>query len=228
MMNKTKRKMIMMLAAVTAVSAFAGCGTAKEDEVQTLESYAEDSEKPAAEGPSDPVAEAEDSKSANADADEAKDNGEKGDSIFASMDTTTLDGEKMDSSVFAKNKVTLVNLWNIGCTPCVEELPILDQLNKDLEGTGAAIMGLYFASPEYLEMERAEIEEILSKAGAEYPQLTLSEDMINSETIGAVQAFPTTYVVDSEGNIVNKIEGSNDYDGWKAFIEKELEKAEAK
>ena len=36
--------------------------------------------------------------------------------IFTNMDTTDIDGNKMDSSIFAKNKVTLVNVWNVGCT----------------------------------------------------------------------------------------------------------------
>lgn len=212
MMNKRKIMMVLMtLATVTAVSAFAGCGTAKDNAAQTQEKSSEDSGSPTE--TADPVAESQNSSE------------EKDDNFFSSMDTTTLDGEKVDASVFAKNKVTLVNLWNIGCTPCVEELPILDKLNKEFEGKDAAIMGLYFASPDYLEQERADIEDILSKAGAEYPQITLSQEMSDSETIMSVQAFPTTYVVDSQGNIVNKIEGSNDYDGWKAFIEKELEKA---
>lgn len=45
--------------------------------------------------------------------------------IFTNMDTTDIDGNKMDSSIFAKNKVTLVNVWNVGCTPCVNEILIL-------------------------------------------------------------------------------------------------------
>lgn len=211
MMNKRKMMMVLMtLTTVTAASAFAGCGTVKDNTAaQTQESASADTAKAA-------------------DTDTAKDTSENkdGDTFFSALDTTTLTGDKADASVFAKNKVTLVNLWNIGCTPCVQEIPFLGQLSKDYEGKGAGIVGLYYASPEYLEQERADIEDILSKAGAEYPQLTLTQEMNDSETIANVQVFPTTYVVDSEGNIVNKLEGSRDYDGWKSVIEEELKKAE--
>ena len=49
--------------------------------------------------------------------------------IFTNMDTTDIDGNKMDSSIFAKNKVTLVNVWNVGCTPCVNEILIRSIVN---------------------------------------------------------------------------------------------------
>lgn len=148
-----------------------------------------------------------------------------GPDIFKTMDTVDMNGEKVDSTVFAENTLTFVNLWNVGCTPCVQEIPILDQLNDEYEGKGVAIKGLYFSMGAGLtDDERKEINEILENAEADYQQITLSEDMINHEVIRDIQAFPTTFVVDSEGNIVNGYIGSNDYEGWKETIEKELER----
>lgn len=147
--------------------------------------------------------------------------------IFSSMETVDLNGKKVDSSVFAENKLTLVNLWNIGCTPCVQELPVLDEINKEYAEKGVAIKGLYFSATSTLsDEESAAISEVLEMAGAEYQQLTLSEAMINDEVIKGIQAFPTTFVVDSNGKILKAVEGSNDYDGWKAFIESELAKVQ--
>lgn len=147
--------------------------------------------------------------------------------MFKTMNTVDLEGNAADSSVFAENTITLVNLWNAGCVPCIDELPAFDKLNKEYEGKGAAIKGLYYSEAAGLsDDEKEEVNGILEKAGAEYQQLTLSEDMINDNEMQSIQAFPTTYVVDSEGNIVNRIEGSNDYEGWKEFIEEELKKAE--
>lgn len=149
---------------------------------------------------------------------------ESGPDIFKTMDTVDMNGEKADASMFAENTLTFVNLWNVGCTPCVQEIPVLDQLNDEYEEKGVAIKGLYFSFTSTLsEEEREAITEILEAADADYQQLTLSEDMINHEVIQGIQAFPTTFVVDSEGNIVDTIIGSNDYEGWKERIEKELE-----
>jgi len=65
--------------------------------------------------------------------------------------------------------------------------------------------------------------DILKKAKSTYQQLTVSEDMLQDKTL-ILQSFPTTFFVDKDGNIVDSIEGSNDYDGWKAKIDEVLEK----
>ena len=61
----------------------------------------------------------------------ASDSNTSANDIFTNMNTTDLDGNKVDSSIFANNKVTLVNVWNVGCTPCVNEIPDLDKLNSE-------------------------------------------------------------------------------------------------
>ena len=52
-------------------------------------------------------------------------------SVFPSFQAKDLDGNKVDSSIFSQNAVTVVNFWFNGCTPCVEELPALNKLNGD-------------------------------------------------------------------------------------------------
>lgn len=49
------------------------------------------------------------------------------------MKTEDINGNKVDSSIFSKYKLTVVNVWNTGCTPCVGEIPTLDKLNKEYE-----------------------------------------------------------------------------------------------
>lgn len=149
------------------------------------------------------------------------------DKFFSEMETTDLAGNAVDSSVFAENKLTLVNVWNAGCTPCVQEMPILDQLNKDYAEKGVSIKGLVWEFQAGLSDEsRTEVEGIIEQAESEYQQLLVSEKMAESEVLTGLQAFPTTFFIDSEGNIVEKIEGSNDYEGWKANIDKVLKKVE--
>ena len=48
-------------------------------------------------------------------------------SVFPSFQAKDLDGNKVDSSIFSQNAVTVVNFWFNGCTPCVEELPALNK-----------------------------------------------------------------------------------------------------
>lgn len=147
--------------------------------------------------------------------------------LFKSMETVDLEGNQIDTSVFAENKVTLVNVWNVGCTPCIQELGILDALNKEYEGKGAAIRGLYYSfSSEISEEERSEIKEILEAEGAEYPQWQMSQAMLDTDTFQEWSFFPGTFLVDSEGNILDIVGGSRDYEGWKSVIENALEQVD--
>lgn len=143
--------------------------------------------------------------------------------LFKTMETVDLKGERVDSSVFAENKLTVVNAWNQGCTPCVEELPILDKLSNEYKGKGVAIKGLIYDFEEGISDEnREEVETILSEGNIGYQQLLASKDMVESETLKNLTAFPTTYFINDKGEIIDSIEGSSDYDGWKARIEELL------
>ena len=144
--------------------------------------------------------------------------------LFKEMKTEDINGNKVDSSIFSKYKLTVVNVWNTGCTPCVDEIPTLDKLNKEYEKKGVSIKGLLLESGVGLnDEEKKTVEDILKKAKSTYQQLTVAEDMLQDKTL-ILQSFPTTFFVDKDGNIVDSIEGSNDYDGWKAKIDEVLEK----
>lgn len=147
--------------------------------------------------------------------------------LFKGMETVDLEGNPVDSSVFAENKVTLVNVWNTGCTPCIQELGTLDKLNKEYEGKGAAIRGLYHNfSAEISAEEKTEIKEILDAEGAEYPQWQMSQAMLDTDTFREWSFYPGTFLVDSEGNILEVIGGSRDYEGWKNVIENALKQVD--
>lgn len=145
---------------------------------------------------------------------------------FSKLSTTDLDNNPVDASVFAKNKITLVNVWNVGCTPCINEIPYFDQLNKEYEGTGAAILGLYEDFGVGIsDDEMSQIKDILANADASYTQLRIDGTLAQDDMILNIMVFPTTYVVNSEGTIIGTIEGSNDYEGWKATIDSYLDQA---
>lgn len=146
---------------------------------------------------------------------------EKG--VFETMETVDLDGNEVDSAIFADRKITFINTWNTGCSPCVQEIPELERLNNDYADKGAAFTGLYYNFGEELDAEtRSEIDSILSETGASYRQLLISEKMYEDKTISGIYAFPTTFVVNSEGRILDTLIGAHDYDGWKEIADKYL------
>lgn len=150
-----------------------------------------------------------------------------GGDLFKNMAAKDLQGNGMDSSVFKENKLTLINVWNVGCTPCIEEIPVLDKLNREYKDKGVAIKGLYYNfgnDPD--ESERAAIDDILTKAKASYPHIVPSAEMYASDEMQELRAFPTTYFVDAEGTIIRMTEGARDYNGWKRFIDDVLQEVE--
>ncbi len=184
---------------------FTGCGTTKTSNSSTNTGTTQTAESTDSQNNPDSNAETSD------------------DTVFSTLSTTDLSGNPIDSSIFKENKITLINAWNIGCTPCINELPELEKLNKEYETKGAGIKGLYFNFAEDIsDDEMSQINDALSTAGVTYPQLRLTKEMYSSDIMQNVMAFPTTFVVDSNGKILDKIEGSNDYEGWKKVIEKYL------
>lgn len=110
------------------------------------------------------------------------------------------DGNDVDESIFSKNEATLVNFWFNGCSACVNEMPALEEFNKKLKEKGAELIGIN-AGTASDEKGFAEAKEILSKQGATYRNLILPND---HEYVRKIFSFPTTVIVDKNGNIVGQ------------------------
>ena len=72
---------------------------------------------------------------------------------------------------------------------------------------------------------REAAEAVLSETGATYQHLTASEAMADSVELRTLMAYPTTYFVDSEGNVLGYVMRAYDYDGWQEIIEQYLAEA---
>lgn len=217
-MNKTRLwKLLSLALAVTLLLAAAGCGgknaedtapdqTQTMDEPQTPEESADDSALPDTDAvcllPTE--------------------------NMFTAMDTVDLAGNAVDSSFFGDHTLTVVNVWNVGCAPCIEEIPVLDRLDKEYAGRGVAVVGLIYDLEAGLSDDsRAEAEEILADAGAEYLQIVASEAMDQSQELQGLVGFPTTFFVDTDGQIRNTTLGARDYVSWNNLIKSALRDIES-
>ena len=118
---------------------------------------------------------------------------------FAGKD---LDGNDVDSSIFSQNTVTLVNFWFSGCSPCVEELPTLNELNEALKEKGGAVIGINTDTLDGNADMIDEAKKILEEQGAAYQNIYFDSDSDAGEYATSIMAFPTTVLVDSNGNII--------------------------
>ena len=122
---------------------------------------------------------------------------------FPAFEGKDLDGNTVKSSeLFSKNAVTVVNFWFTTCNPCVGELSELDALNKKLAEKGGALIGVNTFTLDGNETAISEAKDVLAKKGATYQNVYFASDGEAGKFTTNIFAYPTTYVVDRNGNIV--------------------------
>ena len=124
---------------------------------------------------------------------------------FPAFEGKDLDGNTVKSDeLFSGNAVTVVNFWFTTCNPCVGELAELDALNKELAEKGGALIGVNTFTLDGDEAAISEAKDVLAKKNATYQNVYFSSDGEAGKFTENIFAYPTTYVVDRNGNIVGE------------------------
>ena len=122
---------------------------------------------------------------------------------FPAFEGKDLDGNTVKSDeLFSANAVTVVNFWFTTCNPCVGELAELDALNKELAEKGGSLIGVNTFTLDGDEAAISEAKDVLAKKGATYQNVYFASDGEAGKFTTNIFAYPTTYVVDRNGNIV--------------------------
>ena len=142
------------------------------------------------------------------------------------FETTDIDGNTYTEKVFSDYDLTLVNAFTTWCSPCVNEMPELEELYQEMKDQGVGVVGMVLDSvsedgtPDDSIVQKAQL--LKEKTGVTYPLLIPDKGFLNGR-ISGLQSFPESFFVDKEGNIVgDPIMGSNTFDGWKEAVEKQL------
>ena len=124
---------------------------------------------------------------------------------FPAFEGKDLDGNTVKSDeLFSANAVTVVNFWFTTCSPCVGELGDLDALNKELAEKGGALIGVNTFTLDGDEAAISEAKDVLAKKGAAYQNVYFDSDGEAGKFTANIFAYPTTYVIDRNGNIVGE------------------------
>lgn len=142
------------------------------------------------------------------------------------FETTDIDGNTYTEKVFSDYDLTLVNAFTTWCSPCVNEMPELEELYQEMKDQGVGVVGMVVDSvsedgtPDDSIVQKAQL--LKKKTGVTYPLLIPDKGFLNGR-ISGLQSFPESFFVDKDGNIVSDpIMGSNTFDGWKEAVEKQL------
>ena len=140
---------------------------------------------------------------------------------FPKFEGSDLEGNPVDNSLFAGNAFTVVNFWFNGCKPCVEELDDLNALNEKVKAQGGEVIGINTETLDGNADNIATAKKILESAGASFRNIYFDPDSEAGKFALGIMAFPTTCVVDRQGNIVGEpIMGGIDQEANMATLEK--------
>ena len=126
----------------------------------------------------------------------------KDSSPFRNFSGKDFDGNPVDESLFSGNAVTVVNFWFTGCKPCVAELSKLNELNDAIKSKGGEVIGINTETFDENKTAMKDAASILKSQGARYRNLSIDSSSAAGKYASEIMAFPTTILVDRNGNIV--------------------------
>jgi thiol-disulfide isomerase/thioredoxin len=130
-----------------------------------------------------------------------------------------LDGKSVRLSDF-KGKVVILDFWATWCPPCREEIPHFVELQTKYKDKGLVVVGISLD-----EGGPAVVSSFVAAQKINYPIVMGNETV--STAYGNIQAIPTTFVIDPNGDIVGRHEGFTEESVFESEIQKLLPTATA-
>lgn len=156
--------------------------------------------------------------------------GESGAAAKFDFDTKDIYGKDFSAKEYlAEHEYTIMNVWGTFCGPCKAEMPDLAKVYEEYKDKIGFLGIVSDVAPEddkmsdAMKQNRDDIialgKRIIEDKGCNYPNLIPTQEM-NDKFLAAVTGYPTTFVLDKEGNIVGSpIIGAQSYEGFKELCE---------
>ncbi len=114
---------------------------------------------------------------------------QEGTIVLEDIELTNLNGEKINLTSL-QGKTVFINFWATWCRPCIQEMPSIAALQTQLAGEN---IEFFFASDE--EVERIQ-------KFKESRSMTLNFVQLGNQEALGIQALPTTFIFNGEGNLI--------------------------
>ncbi|HEX8137308.1 MAG TPA: cytochrome c biogenesis protein/redoxin [Pyrinomonadaceae bacterium] len=142
-----------------------------------------------------------------------------GNSAFAAAPDFTLaklEGQPLRLSEL-KGRVVMLNFWATWCGPCRAEIPELNAMQREMRDQGLTIIGVSW--DDTVEGVR----EFQQEVPQEYTILMGGEEV--QSLFGGIPSLPTTYIIDRDGRIRQKIIGARGRAVFESAIKPLLDEA---
>ena len=125
-----------------------------------------------------------------------------------------LNGKDVSLADF-RGKVVIIDFWATWCPPCVKEIPHFIELYEQYKDKGLAMLGIS------LDREGAGVvKAFVQKYQIKYP-IMMTDGKVD-KAFGPITSIPTTFLINSAGNITKKYVGYNSKAVFEADIKKLL------
>ena len=145
---------------------------------------------------------------------------------FTGIEALMLDGEPYSFDAgLSGNRVNIINVWATFCGPCIKEMPDLEEISLEYAGR-VGVIGICADTSD----TSGQIDfELLDKAekiahediGVTYPVVIPSYEL-QSGILNDIFAYPTTYITDSSGNVLESFYGKRTKEQFVEILEKYL------
>ncbi len=122
-----------------------------------------------------------------------------------------------------KGKVIFLNFWATWCGPCRNEMPDIQKLYEEYsaQGENAEVVILGVAGPDIgQEGSSDDIATFMEENGYTYP--VLMDESAEMFTQYGISAFPTTFMIDQDGNVYGYVPGQMTEEIMRSIIDQTL------
>ena len=124
---------------------------------------------------------------------------DKGNDAAPDFTLYTLDGEEVRLSDYL-GKVVILDFWATWCPPCRKGIPDLISIQNEYKNE-LVVIGISLDQPATQD----QLVPFIESYGINYPVVLGNIEV--STAYGNIQAIPTSFIIDQEGNIINKYIG---------------------
>ena len=122
-----------------------------------------------------------------------------------------------------RERQSFLNFWATWCDPCRNEMPEIQKIYEETqqeEDSDLVILGI--AAPGFgQEGSQEEIEAFLEENGYTYPVLMDTTGEVFMQY--GISAYPTTFMVDKDGNLFGYVQGQLNEDMMRSIIRQTME-----
>ena len=126
-----------------------------------------------------------------------------------------------------KGKTIFLNVWATWCPPCKKEMPDIQALYENYGYNEEEVVVLGVASPKSAqntntkEQDEQGVKNFLEENNYTYPVIMDTEGRLEREY--GISSYPTTFMIDKDGNVFGYVPGMISYDVMESIVEQTKE-----